>query len=134
MKTKRKLSFDFDDTLDREDIQEFAGALIKMSKQLDLNIEIWICTARFGPENAPNPRWNDDLFEVADRLKIPRERIIFAEMADKWTLLKDQGFIWHLDDDSEELNLLNKHTNIRGISSWGNNVWKNKCMRLLDIK
>lgn len=124
---KQLISFDFDDTLSREEIQEFAKHL------MDLSIEIWICTARFSDERAPNPNWNKDLFEVASRLKIPKERIIFAEMADKWTLLKDHDFIWHLDDDPEELNLLNKHTNIRGISCWGNNTWKNKCMRLLTI-
>lgn len=125
--TNKKCSFDFDDTLDREDVQEFAKYLISK------DIEVWICTARFGPNNEPQPNWNRDLFSVASILKIPKERIIFAEMADKWTLLKSHNFVWHLDDDSEELDLLNKHTKIRGISCWGTNTWKSKCLTLLNI-
>jgi len=133
MNKKNKVSFDFDDTLSRKDVEDFAGALVCMNKTMDLKIEIWICTQRFAPgdDRAPD-NWNDELFKVVDRLKIPKERIIFAAMRDKWEVMKDIDFIWHLDDDFEELDLLNKHTSICGISSCGNNIWKTECMRLLS--
>jgi hypothetical protein len=43
------------------------------------------------------------LYEVAESVGIPRERIIFTEHVDKIVYLKDKNFIFHLDDDREEL-------------------------------
>lgn len=111
MKTKnRKVSFDFDSTLSRKDVQSFAKELISKS------IDVWICTSRFSDENIPHNNWNNsDLFNVANELGISKDKIIFTNMWDKWTMLKEQGFIFHLDDESWELFLINKHTKTIGI-------------------
>jgi len=122
-----KVCFDFDQTLDKESVQEYAKFLIKKG------IEVWICTARFADEHAPNPYWNVDLYQVAKEVGIPKDKIIFAEMQDKYKLMKDIDFIWHLDDDWDELDKLNKHTSIRGISVFGNQNWLKKCNKLLNI-
>jgi hypothetical protein len=118
------VSFDFDSCLSGKNVQEYASELILRG------FEIWVCTSRLSPENATTKEWNDDLFEVTDRLGIPRERIIFTNYTDKYELLDDK-FKVHLDDDSYELKLINKHTDIVGISVWGNSVWKRKSDRIL---
>jgi len=121
-----KVSFDFDGTLDRKVVQDYAKELIIKG------CDVWICTARFSPQNAPNPNWNDDLFQVCDSVGINKNNVIFCEMSDKYKILKDNGFIFHLDDDWEELKLINKHTNIKGISVFGTTLWKNKCNNALQ--
>jgi hypothetical protein len=120
-----KLSFDFDSTLDRPSVQMYAKQL------MDDGHEVWICTTRTSPETHANPSWNDDLFLVSDKLGIPRSQIIFTNHELKYDFLKDKGFLWHLDDDWIELNELNRNTDIRGISVWGQTNWKKKCDKLL---
>lgn len=55
-------------------------------------------------------------------------------MRDKWEMLKEQGFIFHLDDDSVEIFLINKHTKIIGVSVNNTSSWKVKCLRILNKK
>lgn len=121
----KKISFDFDSTLDRQVIQDFAFSLIKKG------YEVWVCTSRFDDESAPRPKWNDDLYLVTDKLGIPRERIQFMNMNDKYEFFKNSGFTWHLDDDWAELNYINTETDVKGISCFGNKNWKQQCKDLL---
>lgn len=120
-----KVSFDFDNTLSRTDVQEFAKTLI------DNGLDVWICTSRLCPEKAPNNEWNDDLFKVANELGIPKSKVIFTNYEDKAEHLTDD-FIWHLDDDWVELNEINKQRNTVGVSVFGNSVWKQKCLKILN--
>lgn len=123
---KRKVSFDFDDTLDRETVQEFAKELV------DNDFEVWIHTTRLDNTKAPSHRWNDDLLEVAKRVGIRLENIVWTNGADKWGFLKDKNFLFHLDDDLEELNMINKNCSPTvGISVWQNVVWRRKCERVI---
>ena len=98
-----KVSFDFDGTLSREDVQEYAKEL------LGKGIDVWVCTSR-----AKNPKIkhggiilepNKDLYEVTDSLGISRDKIIFTE--GKLKVENDefhkQDFFFHLDDDGVEL-------------------------------
>lgn len=104
---KNKVSFDFDSTLDREDVQEFAKHLIENG------IEVWITTSRCSDDEAErkrwNPNWNNDLWLVARRLGIPKERVNFTAYEDKFHKLTNNGFIWHLDDDEIEIELLEEN-------------------------
>ena len=127
MKTKnRKVSFDFDSTLSRKDVQSFAKELISKG------VDVWVCTSRFSDENLTHTNWdNSDLFNVAKELGVSKKKIIFTNMRDKWEMLKEQGFIFHLDDDSWELFLINKHTKTIGISVTNTSSWKVKCLRIL---
>lgn len=125
---KRKVSFDFDSTLERADVQEFAKELISEG------IEVWICTSRIGkPRESMHRSNNLDLFKVAKDLKIPKTRIIFTNKDDKYSYLHED-FLFHLDDDYYELDLIHRKTNVRAISCYGNNNWKNKCRYALDDK
>jgi hypothetical protein len=97
------VSFDFDGTLSRKDVQRYAVSLIERG------IEVWIVTSRQKTETAHAKGWhwverqNDDLYEVADGCGIPRERIFFTEFADKIEYLSGKGFAFHIDDSVDEL-------------------------------
>lgn len=124
---KKKVSFDFDSTLDKLPIQDLAEELVKA------DFEVWIVTTRLDNTQAPSHRWNDDLFEVAKRVGIRLEHIHWTNGADKWLFLKDKGFIFHIDDDWHELKMIQK--NIKGtaaISSFGNPHWRHKCLKAIS--
>ena len=120
-----KVSFDFDATLSIDTVEKYAKELI------DRNIEVWICTSRYSPENAPNKEWNDDLFLVADRVGINRKHIIFTNFANKSEHLNNKGFKWHIDDDNIELSFIKTDTDLTPIFLFGNKNWKNDCENAL---
>ena len=120
-----KVSFDFDSTLDRESVQKYAAELISRG------IEVWITTSRLSDEKAPSEEWNKDLYKVANELGIPKERITFTSMADKYEFFLGKDFIWHLDDDWVENRLINKHTKTKSISHISSGNWIGKCNRLI---
>lgn len=98
-----KVSFDFDSTLSRQDVQLFATELSSKG------IEVWIVTSRFDDDTAMKKNWhwikgqNQKLFDVAKNCGISIENIKFTCMESKSIFLKDKGFIFHLDDDDIEL-------------------------------
>ena len=99
----KKISMDFDSTMSRKDVQEYAKELV------DSGYEVWIVTSRCSNEYALSKGWhwvenqNQKLYDVAESVGIPRERIEFTNHVDKIQFLKDKGFIFHLDDDPDEL-------------------------------
>jgi hypothetical protein len=98
-----KVSFDFDSTLSRKDVQEFAKKLV------DEGHEVWIVTSRFDDESAMKKNWhwikgqNQRVFDVAEFCDIKSEHIKFTCMESKSHFLKDKGFVFHVDDDTIEL-------------------------------
>ena len=120
-KKMKKVSFDFDATLSRKDVQSYARSLIAKG------FDVWICTSRLEPEKAPTKEWNDDLFLVADDLGIKRENIIFCNYETKAVLLKDKGFVFHIDDDNIELSFIRTDTDIKPIFLFGNKKWFVDC-------
>ena len=103
----KKISIDFDSTLDRNDVQIFAKELISDG------YEVWIVTSRVSNEYAKEnldqlsinrvETSNRKLFTVADNVGIKREHIHFTNAQLKVEFLEDKNYIFHLDDDSEEL-------------------------------
>jgi len=51
-------------------------------------------------------------------------------MCDKWHFFENKDFVWHLDDDSIENELINDYTKTKAISSICS-FWKQNCERLL---
>ena len=98
-----KVSFDFDSTLSRRDVQEFAKQLVISG------LEVWIVTSRFDDVTAMSKNWhwikgqNQKLFDVAEECGIKRQNIHFTCMESKSIFLKDKGFVFHVDDDEIEL-------------------------------
>ena len=133
-----KVSFDFDGTLSRKSIQKYAKDLVKLGH------EVWITTSRYDSidkyskeevkdwqiENLSSA-WNK-LFIVANEIGISRDHIIFTNKESKVPYIKEQNFLWHLDDDSLELNAINRYTNTIGISVVGQSNWIEKCNKLLN--
>lgn len=111
----KKMSFDFDDTLSRKSVQKFAKEFI------DRGFEIHIVTSRYvDTSRYENTDWqitnNKDLFRVVDHLGIPRENIHFMNMESKDGFFKENpDFLFHLDDNSEEITKINKNTDVPGI-------------------
>jgi len=125
-----RVSFDFDDTLDREPVQKYAAELVARG------IEVWIVTSRYDLENYIKYNFtslykgelaNKDLFDLAKELGIPEDKIHFTNMMNKWRFFKENNFIWHLDNDWEECRLIDRKTKTRGIIYFHTPNWKGKC-------
>lgn len=128
-----RISIDFDGTLEFQSIQDYAKELIERG------VEVWIVTSRFGDNEKFKKFFNTsknvdlsnrDLHEVANKLGIPEERRHFTNMKDKWEFLENRGFIWHLDDDWIENEMINERTSTKGIDVFPQ--WKEKCETLLE--
>lgn len=90
-----KVSFDFDSTLTKLCIQRYAKSLVERG------YNVYITTSRC--EEIYGIRYdNSDLYQVADKIGIKRENIVFTNARFKYKFLTDD-FIFHLDDDKEEL-------------------------------
>ena len=132
---KCKLSFDFDGTIENKHIKEYARQLIEKGH------EVWIVTSRYGDDELYKKFFhttthvdltNNDLWDLAKEIGIPKERIHFTNMEDKWKFLKDKGFLWHIDDDwVENRQILNNCKPTKAVSSFGNPNWRAKCQRLI---
>jgi len=103
-----KISFDFDSTLSRHDVQRFAKELVQQGH------EVWIVTSRISNEQSKIEysnnytldriyKSNKKLFRVADNVGIPRSNIQFMNFQLKSEFITDKGFAFHLDDDPDEL-------------------------------
>ena len=132
IKVMEKVSFDFDSTLDREDVQKVAKRLVERG------FEVWITTSRVSDETLKvrflhtPPDWNKDLYEIANRLGIRRSQIMFTEFEDKIEFLKDKNFLFHLDDDTEELiQILNSKDPCKpiNVNVWG---WENEINKIIE--
>ena len=130
---KKIVTFDFDATLSRPDVQEYAKELIEKG------IDVWVVTARYDDLHThlydqyygDNP--NDDLYEVVDRLGIPRGKVRFNNLHLKYQFLANTNIIWHLDDSKLELAAMKD----AGVKTKGIQVesgtWKSKCNKLLGL-
>lgn len=118
----KKVSFDFDGTLDNDEVQKFAIKLINNG------IDVWVHSARF-PESEVRPRWNDDIYKLADKLGIPKTNIVLTEMYDKFIFLQNNNFIWHLDDSTSTIKSINENSDVKGVHYSGN--WLKKCKKLI---
>lgn len=124
------VTFDFDSTLSRQDVQDYAFSLIKKG------FDVWVLTSRYDELHKHKYRinpTNEDLYKVTDKLQIPREKIRFTCMRDKAEYLFGTDVIWHLDDDFVEINNINRETETIGISVVSGG-YKAKCNKLLGIE
>ena len=121
------VSFDFDSTLERKDVQEFAIRL----KQMGYNI--WITTTRHLDSpiiNMDMSESNNDLYKVAMSIGIPHSNIIFTNGEDKEFSVFTGNFKFHLDDCDWEIMEINKTSNI-GVHLSAN--WEEICLGLCRI-
>lgn len=105
---RMKVSFDFDSTLDREDIQNLAKRFIAFGD------DVHITTTRRSKIEYIHIE-NKEVFDVAKKLGIKESNIHFTNMEDKEPYLRD--FDIHFDDDEYEIDLITRS--------------KNKCLGIL---
>lgn len=133
---KPVVTFDYDSTLSRPDVQEYAKHLI------DKGVDVWVVTSRY--DNLHLQRYegiidkehwnNDDLWKVVDEIGIPRWKVRFTNMEWKSLYLMGTKAIWHLDDDYKELYMI-REAAIKTVGIQVNaGSWKRKCERLLNKK
>jgi hypothetical protein len=130
-----KVSFDFDNTLSRRDVQRFAKELVAEGH------EVWIVTSRVSDEMANDYpvdfknrvlTSNRKLFRVADNVGINREHIIFCNFAAKLASIAGQGFAFHLDDDSDELMEIFVSTDECKPINVGHSEWEMDCRNIIN--
>lgn len=131
-----KVSFDFDHTLSRKDVQEFAKELV------DEGHEVWIVTSRFDDETAMSKNWhwikgqNQKLFDIAEQCGIKKENIHFTCMQSKSYFLENKDFAFHLDDDDIELMDILESNKFTSNKCFPANVdhseWKENCRNILN--
>lgn len=103
-----KVSFDFDGTLDRQDIQTLAKMLVKSE------YDVFVVTCRYNVDG-PIKFENRDLWEVVNKVGIKRENVYFTGMCYKWETLKMLNIDHHYDDCKYEVRLIEENTNIKAI-------------------
>lgn len=132
MKKNIKISVDYDGTLSRKDVQEYAKELVRRG------FDVHIVTSRHSDKAAKEAGWwwildqNKNLFDVAEDCGINEENITFTNGRDKIEFLKGKGFLFHLDDDDIELmNILDSEDSCRPL-----NVehfdWENNCREIIN--
>lgn len=131
------VSFDFDDTLSKLHIQEYAKQLV------DRGESVFVITTRYDylhchlyDNDVRSMVENDlylnlDLWLIVDKIGIPRENVFFTNMKNKADFIKDTKLIWHLDNNVYELYEMKKlKCKTFGVSTHSSN-WKHKCERIL---
>ena len=125
------VSFDFDGTLSREDVQQYCRWL------LNNGVDVWVITSRYDELHKhlyPGHPTNSDLYQTIDKLGIPRYKVVFMNFQPKADYLAGTNLCWHLDDDLSEVTGINEQTEIAGILVTTTN-WQNECnKRLLTLQ
>jgi hypothetical protein len=127
-----KVSFDFDGTLARKDVQDFAKELVNAGH------DVWIVTSRVATEPALKKGWhwierqNQELYDVAESCGIPREKIVFTEHVDKIKYLEGKNFLFHLDDDEVELILIMESGDSCQPLNVNHFSWRENCLELIN--
>ncbi len=131
-KKKIKVSFDFDETLSKPAVQIFAGELL----QNDL-LEIWIVTNRLDNKSFDLKygqgykfNCNEDLFEVARQLRIPRNRIVFTKKEWKYLFFLNKDFAIHIDDLPQDIEYIRAETSMFCVDVLRDD-WKRQVRKLI---
>lgn len=134
MKEVKRVSFD-DKTLNTPGVQKFAEELIKDG------YEVWVTTSRFDDCHLhlrENKLWKElgltDLWELVDRIGIPRYRMRFTNMMPKWEYLDKTNMLFHLDDDIIEIMEANdNHCSVPFIFHVeSSDIWKEQCLKIIN--
>lgn len=99
---ENKISFDYDDTLETEDGFKLAQQKIKEGKI------VYIITRR-------NQNDSESVYAMAEKLGIPKSKVIFTNGSYKWAAVKHYGIGIHYDNNSREIELINEKTDAKGL-------------------
>jgi hypothetical protein len=121
---KSIVTFDFDNTLSRRNVQDYARELIGRG------VDVWVLTSRYDElhehKYEPNPS-NKDLWEVVDDLNIPRWRVRFTCRTPKAHYLNGTHVACHVDDDTDEFVEARKIKSNVPMIYVDSHDWKDQC-------
>lgn len=127
---KKRVSFDFDSTLSEGYVQAFAKWCVKRG------CEVWVVTSRLPDHKAPADNWNNDLWFVCNQLNVPKERVVFTSYTSKHEFFwsdHNGDFLFHLDDDEDEIKMLNVHCpNLVAMNHLENLNWERELTELVE--
>jgi len=128
MSTNKRISFDYDSTLNTNACLVYSKELIKRG------YEIIILTSRMDDESANKAYlnyedYNSDLKETAIELGI--KEIHFTCHADKSDVLDSLNVVFHIDDDLIENSLIRSNCKTPVIDFFANPEWKEQCEHIL---
>lgn len=122
------VTVDYDGTLDSPVVQKFVAKLIEHQ-----DIDVWILTSRYDELHKhlyiDNPT-NSDLYKVAEKMGVPKHKIIFTNRERKHKYLLNTGVLMHLDNDFEEVLEIEHYTNTISIYVLSDS-WEDKVKRIL---
>ena len=117
------ISFDYDGTLSRKGVQEFAKEIIRSGHK------VIIVTNRVSTQS------HSDLYAVAKSLGIPKKNINFCEGLGKVRFMHPFLRIdVHLDDDWIECDSIYETHGIETVKMFGNPGWKEEVLLKLKSK
>ena len=96
-----RISFDYDGVLSTDKGKEMAINAIKN------NDEVWILTARKEYDN-------EAVYSTAEKLGIPKSRIVFTNGKDKWSFVMRHKIDEHIDNNQEQIDKIRKNTLAKG--------------------
>lgn len=119
------VSFDFDGTLSKRPVQDFAKYCINQG------LTVWIVTSR--GRKGMHESYNMELFKIAESIGVDHSRIVFTEGRLKKDYFKHYpDFIFHLDDDWIDLHEIETHTEVKAIPIFGNSDWEQDCYNAIQ--
>lgn len=95
-----KVSFDFDDTLDKENVQQIAKRYLTEGK------EVYIITRR--QEND-----SKEVYDIAEKIGIKKDNVYFTNGKMKWETIKRLDIGLHYDNNPDEIRLINENTDAK---------------------
>lgn len=91
-----KMSIDFDDTLSTKRGQDMA------KKLLSEGVDLYIVTRRQESQSG-------EVYNVADEIGIPHNKVFFTNGKLKWEKLKELGIMAHIDNNPDEINAIKEN-------------------------
>ena len=97
-----KVSFDFDGTISTKRGQDMATKFMNEGKI------VYIVTRR-------NETMSGQVYKVAEKLNISKNKIIFTNGKYKWEAIKKLDIGVHYDNNQQEIDLINANTEAKGV-------------------
>lgn len=131
---KKIVTFDFDKTLTRKDVQDFYKELT------NLGVDCYILTYRYDKlhfhfyGNVYEPLDNQDLYDIIDSIGCCRSKVIFTNCKDKSEYLNSCNSVFlHIDDDYRVMLDLTKNSKVIPIQVRSSS-YRKKVKKLLNLK
>ncbi len=129
---KLKVSFDYDGTLTRDEVKQYAIELLQRGISIDIHSR--------RSQNDHFPTEHDDILHFGGSLMKYSRNQAMVEVhlcgMDKVRKIVESGLIWHLDDEKWEVDMINHKRGLHGPYALHYKVgtdFRSECDRLLKV-